>query len=139
MKETVHVDTIKVLLIKPGKSPAEIEVEDTLEAQQKLVGGYIEMCMPFEDEVALICNEEGKICRLPMNRALRNEKGEVTDIVFGDFFLCYAPCESDGFLSLPPDLMQKYKEKFRCPERFYMVDSEIFPVKYRPSKEEMER
>lgn len=53
-------EKINVLLIEPGKYPKQIEIEDTLEAMQETVGGYIEEYMPFDDEVAIVCNEEGK-------------------------------------------------------------------------------
>lgn len=139
MTGKMNADTLKVLLVRSGQEAVETEVEDTLKAKQEMVGGWIEMIMPFDDEAAIICNEEGKILGLPMNRALRNEEGKVIDIVCGDFFICYAPHDSEDFLSLPPEMMQKYKEKFQYPERFYMVDNEIYPVKYHPSKEEMER
>ena len=47
---------ISVLLVEPNKYPKMIEIDDTLEAMQEVVGGYIEEYMPFEDEVAIICN-----------------------------------------------------------------------------------
>ena len=31
------------------------------------------------------------------------------DVIAGDFFICYAPIESEKFLSLPPELAEKYK------------------------------
>ena len=37
---------------------------------QSLVEGDIEEYMPFEDEVAIICNDEGKMNGLPLNRAV---------------------------------------------------------------------
>ena len=43
-------EKINVLLIEPGKYPKQIEIEDTLEAMQETVGGYIEEYMPFKDE-----------------------------------------------------------------------------------------
>ena len=52
-------EKINVLLIEPGKYPKQIEIEDTLEAMQETVGGYIEEYMPFDDEVAIVCNDEG--------------------------------------------------------------------------------
>lgn len=51
---------ISVLLVEPNKYPKMIEIDDTLEVMQTVVGGDIEEYMPFEDEVAIICNEEGK-------------------------------------------------------------------------------
>ena len=32
---------------------------------------------PYEDPVALVCNEEGKREGLPLNRALRDEDGDI--------------------------------------------------------------
>ena len=46
--------------MEPNKYPRMIEIDDTLEAMQVVVGGDIEEYMPFEDEVAIICNEEAR-------------------------------------------------------------------------------
>lgn len=54
-------DKIKVLLVEPEQTPREFEIENTLEVQQQLVGGWIQAVYPWEDPVALVCNEEGKI------------------------------------------------------------------------------
>ena len=70
-------EKINVLLIEPGKYPKQIEIEDTLEAMQETVGGYIEEYMPFDDEVAIVCNEEGKMNGLPLNRAVYSEPENV--------------------------------------------------------------
>ena len=70
-------EKINVLLIEPGKYPKQIEIEDTLEAMQSLVEGDIEEYMPFEDEVAIICNEEGKMNGMPLNRAVYSEPENV--------------------------------------------------------------
>lgn len=70
-------EKINVLLIEPGKYPKQIEIEDTLEAMQSLVEGDIEEYMPFEDEVAIICNEEGKMNGMPLNRGVYSEPENV--------------------------------------------------------------
>ena len=49
---------IKVLLVEPEKYPKEIVIDDSLEAMQEVVGGDIEEYMPYDDDVAIICNEE---------------------------------------------------------------------------------
>ena len=64
---------ISVLLVEPNKYPKMIKIDDTLEAMQEVVGGDIEEYMPFEDEVAIICNEEGKVNGLTPNRAVYGE------------------------------------------------------------------
>ena len=71
--QNLEKEKLKVLLIEPEKYPKVIEIDDTLEAMQEVVGGQIEEYMPFEDEVAIICNEEGKLLGLPLNRAIYSE------------------------------------------------------------------
>lgn len=134
-------NTISVLLVEPDKYPRTVTITDTLEAMQNLVGGDIEEYMPFEDDVAIICNEEGKLNGLPLNRAVYvdEDKSKIADIICGKFFLVYAPIESENFLSLPPELSEKYREKFKYPERFARVNNEIVAVPFKPKTKEAER
>ena len=236
-------EKISVILIEPDKYPKVIEIEDTLEAMQETVGGYIEEYMPFDDEVAIICNEEGKMNGAELNRAIYSEpenvemsyqqlkahlrqaekdrshtvgyivftadsfdksyteeertyvvgsnnkafiegmggysiyassldgsdkcvrleaymadeyggkdgwkiekcyvkdesNREMLDIIAGKFFIAYAPIESEKLLSMPKDLMKKYEEKFKYPERFYQTDNGIVAKAYKPVSKDMER
>ena len=72
-----HLKTIEVLLVQSEKAPQLIRIEDSLAAMRAVVGGDIEEYMPFPDEVALVCNEEGKVNGLPLNRAIYAEPVEV--------------------------------------------------------------
>ena len=99
---------------------------------QKLVVGLIEEYMPFEDDVAIICNDEGKMNGMPLNRAITGEDGQLMDIIAGPFFIAYAPVESEKFLSMPEELEEKYTEKFRQPEQFFRTPAGIKAVKYEP-------
>ena len=230
---------ISVLLVEPNKYPKMIEIDDTLEAMQVVVGGDIEEYMPFEDEVAIICNEEGKVNGLTPNRAVYGEpqavemtfaemrsrfceaenegkehlsgyivftqdsfdkpydersrtygvssnnkafqsgmggysifgscldgtdpcvrldgymfgenawkiekcymmepSREMLDIICGKFFIAYAPFDAERFQSLPPDLAEKYREKFKYPERFMRVNNEIVAVPFKPVRADKER
>lgn len=131
---------ISVLLVEPNKYPKMIEIDDTLEAMQAVVGGDIEEYMPFEDEVAIICNEEGKVNGLTPNRAVYEENSrEMQDIICGKFFITYAPFDAERFQSLPPDLAEKYREKFKYPERFMRVNNEIVAVSFKPVRADKER
>lgn len=234
-----HETRISVLLVEPNKYPKMVEIDDTLEAMQEVVGGDIEEYMPFEDEVAIICNEEGKLIGLPPNRAiyaepetveltyseladrfrnaesegkkhltgyivfsqesfnkpydeksrtyavssdnkafkaglggysiygscldgsdpcvrldgymrgenawkiekcyLKEDSREMLDIICGKFFITYAPFEAERFQSLPPDLAEKYREKFKYPERFARVNDKIVAVPFKPAKADRER
>lgn len=141
-KEPVEAGSgkISVLLVEPNKYPKMIEIDDTLEAMQTVVGGDIEEYMPFEDEVAIICNEEGKITGMAPNRAVYEENSrEMLDIICGKFFVAYAPFEAERFQSLPPDLAEKYREKFKYPERFMRVNNEIVAVPFKPVRADKER
>ena len=71
---------MRVLFIPCGKKPEVREIDGSLESMQQLVGGLIQAVYPFDDPVALICNDEGKLLGLPFNRALRNSEGEIYDI-----------------------------------------------------------
>lgn len=144
----VEVDTFKkiepeekisVVLVEPGKYPKLVEIEDTLEAMQETVDGYIEEYMPFDDEVAIVCNEEGKVNGLPLNRAVYGENKEILDIIAGKFFIAYAPIESEKFQSMPKDLARKYLEKFKYPERFNQTENGIEAKAYKPVSKDMER
>lgn len=130
---------ISVILVEPGRYPKLIEIEDTLEAMQSLVEGDIEEYMPFDDEVAIICNEEGKMRGLPLNRAVYVDNKEMGDIIAGKFFICYAPIESEKFLSIPKELARKYEEKFKYPERFSQTIDGIEAKPYKPVSKDMER
>lgn len=97
---------------------------------QQIVGGTIQAVYPFEKPVALICNDEGKLLNLPLNRALRDSNGAIYDIVAETFFLCAAPADSDRFESLTDEQVQIYLERFATPEQFIMVNGDIFVLPY---------
>lgn len=104
---------MKVLVIAPGKVPVVKEIGNTLKDMQRIVGGYIQAYYPWMDEVAIICNDEGKIMGLPFNRPIFGEHGELVDIIAGTFFLCGAPMDSGTFTDLPEDLIAHYTRMFQ--------------------------
>ena len=141
MTEQDEKEMLKVILCKPGETAEVVEIEDELESMQDLVGGLIEPYDPFYSEtdpryenVILVCNEEGKLMQLPLNRAIVDEDGRVMDVIRGPFFLCYAPVESERFLSIPeserflsipPDLEEEFLRKYELPEKFYRSENGI--------------
>ena len=118
---------MKVLMVEPGKSPYETEIEGGLESLQAAVGGVIQAIYPYEDPVALICNDEGKLIGLPLNRALYDDDGHMYDIVPGNFLIVGLGEES--FTDLPDYFMEQYKEQFKYPEKFFRLAGEIVAVK----------
>lgn len=129
-------DKIAVLYIAPGKPPKVMYINAELEDMQRLVGGYIEEYMPFDDEVAIICNEEGKLNSMPLNRAIYDEsdgkRGPMIDIIAGQFFLAYAPYESEKYKSLTPKMIEKYTKRFQYPESFMKVNNQIVAIPMKP-------
>lgn len=124
-------ETISVLLIQPGKYPKIVAIEDSLEAMQALVGGDIEEYMPFEDEVAIICNEEGKISGLPLNRAVYAE--EEVDMRYGEMAQKFREAEKNGehlngYIVFTED---SFTEKYPLESRTYVVSSDN--TAYRPN------
>lgn len=118
---------MKVLMVEPGKVPHETEIEGGLKSLQAAVGGDIQAVYPYEDPVALICNEEGKYMSLPLNRALRDEDGNIYDIVAGNFLIVGLGEES--FTDLAPELMEKFTDQFKHPEEFVRITGKILAVK----------
>lgn len=84
-----------------------------------------------------IVNEEGKLDGLPLNRALRDEDGDIYDIVAGNFFL--AGIGEDDFIDLPDELVEQFAEQFRQPEVFVNVGGRIiaYPVAEEPVQDGM--
>ena len=97
---------MRILVVEPGKQPEEREIDGSLESMQQIVGGLIQAIYPFDDTVALICNDEGKLLGLPWNRVVGY------DIIAGTFFLCDAPLESDSFKGLSQAQIKRYKNAF---------------------------
>lgn len=59
--DVVQAPTIRVVLVEPGKLARIAQIGTTLDAMQRTVGGDIEAYYPFEEQVCIVCNEEGKI------------------------------------------------------------------------------
>lgn len=110
------MEKIKAIIKEVGKEPKQIEIANTLEAFQTVVGGYIEAVTIAED-MAVICNEEGRIIGLPKNCKISTVRilnldfvGTVMFVgVNGDEF-CSVPIDIKGFKKLFPNLFyQKQK------------------------------
>ena len=115
---------MRVLVVEPEHRPEVREIEDSLKAMQEIVGGLIQPIY-LENSVVLLCNDEGKLMNLPANRALRDDNGQIYDIVCGTFFLCGALPDSDHFTSLTSEQIEQYRERFYTPEMFWGMDGHI--------------
>ena len=121
---------MRVVVVEPKKKPIVQDIDSGLESMQKIVSGLIEAVYPFDEPVALICNEDGKLLNLPLNRALRDDEGNVYDIIYGTFFLCAAPLDSDRFVGLTDQQVETYMKRFAMPEMFLNVGGDLFVLPY---------
>ena len=121
---------MRVIVVEPKKKPMVQDIDAGLESMQKIVGGSIQAIYPFAESVALICNEEGKLLNLSLNRALRDDAGNVYDIISGTFFLCAAPPDSDHFAGLTDQQVKTYMKRFAMPEMFLNVGGDLFVLPY---------
>lgn len=117
---------MKIIVLEPMKEAYLAEIENDLSSMQKVVGGYIQGIYPFEEEVCLVVNEEGKINGLPLNRALFDDSGKVYDIIAGTAFIC--GCSEDSFDSLSQEYQEKFLTMFKYPETFVSMNGEIVAI-----------
>ena len=118
-----------VLIVEPEKAPRMASITGDLNSLQQVVGGYIEAVYPYDDPVAIVCHEEGKLIGLPLNRKL-----EDYDIIAGTFIVC--GLGEEDFDSLSPELAEKYRKKFADPEIFMKMGSRIVAIPIKPKDEQ---
>lgn len=97
---------MKVIIVEPMKQPYEKEIGE-LKEMREIVGGNIQAVFPYPENVALICNEEGKLLPLPQNTYIP----ELRDIIFGTFLIC--GCGVEDFCSLSEEQVKRYINLFK--------------------------
>ena len=95
---------IRVLIVEPNIEPYQLKVDNTLKSLQHIVGGYIEV-LQLEPTVDIICNDEGKIIPLPLNRFTE------LDVIAGTFLV--AGHKNEETISLSRKQIKKYTEVFK--------------------------
>ena len=100
---------MNVLVVEPGYAPYEKEVNG-LKEMQAVVGGSIQAIYPYQEPVAIVCNEEELLLGLPFNRSVGGGYGGV----FGAFFVC--GLRDGDFCSLTPKQVKTYRKEFRHAE-----------------------
>lgn len=124
--ESGSFSKMDVILVKPNMYPQAVEIGCELEDLQETVGGDIEAVYPFEEPVALVMNEEGKMNGSELNRALRDSDGNLYDIIAGDFLV--VGLGEEDFCSLSPELMKQFEERFHQPEMFVRMGRSIMAM-----------
>ena len=119
---------MKVVICEPGQYARIAEIEPTLKAEQEIVGGLIDCVYPWpNDMAALVCNDEGKLNGLPLNRAL-----EDYDVIAGTFFIC--GISGENFCSLTEEQTARYLQKFHDPEVFTQTPFGLLRMRTTPEQ-----
>ena len=116
-------EKISVLVVEPEKKPYAKEISSGLSSLQHEVGGYIQAVYPYEEPVAIICDEEAKLKGSDLNRVLRDEDGKIYDVIAGTFLI--VGLGEEDFASLTPEHMKQFKEKFDTPEMFMRLNGKL--------------
>lgn len=133
-KEIDKTNTIEVLLVKPGQLAEITEIEAGLSSYQSIVGGDIQAAYFWDEPVALICCDEGKINGSELNRAVKDESGNMVDIIAGNFFIC--GLGEEDFTSLQPEFREKFEKMFKNPEAFLKMGKGVMAIPIEPKKEQ---
>lgn len=127
------MEKIKVVICENDKLARIEEIDADLKTYQDIVDGYIDAFYPFNDSVAVICNDEGKINGMKPNRAIYRN-GKMVDVVFGTFFI--TGLTEDNFGSLTDEQATKYQSLFKYPEVIFKFNGKLVAVPLHPEDEE---
>ena len=117
-----------VLVVEPGYAPYEKSING-LDEMQATVGGLIQAIYPYEEQVAIVCNEEGLLHGLEFNRSVPGGYGGVV----GTFFIC--GLGEEDFCSLTPEQMEKYRKEYHKAEILIGVrGNEAITIKVEPKQ-----
>lgn len=136
-KEIEKENMIEVLLVKPGQLAEMTVIKAGLSSMQEIVGGDIQAAYFFDEPVALVCNEEGKMNGSELNRAVKDDNGNIMDIIAGTFFVC--GLGDEDFTSLQPEYRDKFEKMFKNPEAFLKMGKGIMAIPVEPKKENLSK
>lgn len=89
------IETIRVVLLEPNKLARIAEIEHSLRGLQRVVGGDIEGSYPFDEQVCIVSNAEGKNTGLPLNRAIR-EEDTAKEMPYNELKKLFQQVEAEG-------------------------------------------
>lgn len=111
---------LRILVVEPNKEPYQLRIEHKLKNLQALVGGYIDI-IQIEHNVDLICNDEGKLERLPLNRLISY------DIISGTFLITGQ--HNGETISLSRKQIRKYKKIFKLSDHQRYIEYFMYNIR----------
>lgn len=125
---------ISVYIKHSGASPERTTIDNTLEALQKLVGGYIEV-VTLSDDICVICNEEGALKGLPYNTNIGGnafvgtviyagiDGEDFDDLSDSGFVKVLVKTRNEALFSLDKDIIKRYMNEW-C--NVFIEDDTVF-------------
>ena len=131
------MDTIKTLVIEPLRRPELRDIDPSITAIGKTIGGYAEP-LPLDRRTTLWCDEEGAIKNLKPNRTIRlSQDSRLEDagkpIIIRGTFVITGPHPQDGPLGLDDEQIGRYAAMFADPEApCRLPDGKTFMIPVHP-------
>ena len=119
-------EKIKVIKVEPKKEPEVVMLNNEYKDLSAAVGGLIQMVYPYSDKVGLMLNDEGKLLGMEPNRSLKDEDGNIYDVIAGTFYV--VGLDEEDFGSLSEELIEKYMKKFKQPYLYVQLGMGIMEI-----------
>lgn len=119
-------EKIKVIKVEPKKEPEVVMLNNEYKDLSAAVGGLIQMVYPYSDKVGLMLNDEGKLLGMEPNRSLKDEDGNIYDVIAGTFYV--VGLDEENFGSLSEELIEKYMKKFKQPYLYVQLGMGIMEI-----------
>lgn len=119
-------EKIKVIKVEPRKEPEVVMLNNEYKDLSAAVGGLIQVVYPYSDKVGLMMNDEGKLLGMEPNRSLKDEDGNIYDVIAGTFYV--VGLDEEDFGSLSEELIEKYMKKFKQPYLYVQLGMGIMEI-----------
>lgn len=119
-------EKIKVIKVEPRKEPEVVMLNNEYKDLSAAVGGLIQVVYPYSDKVGLMMNDEGKLLGMEPNRSLKDEDGNIYDVIAGTFYV--VGLDEENFGSLSEELIEKYMKKFKQPYLYVQLGMGIMEI-----------
>ena len=124
---------IRVLVVEPMRKPYVKTIPDTLEAIYQVIEGDCMQVVPLYGmnikNAVIVCNDDGKLRGLPLNRLRCDKNGNPYDVIAGTFFLTGV----DG-----DDQVQELFTLYEYPELIFSTENGFCRIPIDPIQSETE-
>lgn len=131
---------IRVLVVEPMRKPYVKTIPDTLEAIYQVIEGDCMQVVPLYGmnikNAVIVCNDDGKLRGLPLNRLRCDKNGNPYDVIAGTFFL--TGVDGEDFCSLTDDQVQELFTLYEYPELIFSTENGFCKIPIDPIQSETE-